>query len=123
MAEGFKRVDERFKEIDQRFEQMDERFEQIDGQLAAMREDHRTLVDVVRDLELRMDERFKDLQAGQKRLEAGQEEIRKEVAALRHDVFLEEGSRETADHRLYEDLDRRLRVVESKPLKPASGSA
>ena len=66
----FKQIDERFEQIDRRFEQVDERFEQIDEQLADIRKDHKTLVDIVKDMDLAADERFQELKAGQAELAA-----------------------------------------------------
>lgn len=100
MTEGFKRVNERF--------------EQIDEQLAAIRQDHKNLEDIVKDFRLETEVRFNNLEAGQK-------EIRADVASLRRDLFHEEGAREATDDTLYEiqeknyhALDKRLKLVEAK---------
>ena len=69
----FKQIDERFEQIDRRFELIDERFEQIDEQLTDIRKDHKTLVDIVKDMDLAADERFQELKAGQAELAASQE--------------------------------------------------
>lgn len=95
-------------------ETMHAKFAQIDEQLADIRQDNRTLTDVVKDLELRMEKRFTELQAGQDKLQAGQTEIQSEIADLRHKLFHEEGARETVDESIYQSLDKRLRLVEAK---------
>ena len=86
---------------------MHAKFAQIDEQLADIRQDNRTLTDVVKDLELRMEKRFTELQAGRK-------EIQSEIADLHHKLFHEEGARETVDESIYQSLDKRLRLVEAK---------
>lgn len=93
---------------------MHAKFAQIDEQLADIRQDNRNLTDVVKDLELRMEKRFAELQAGQDKLQAGQTEIQSEIADLRHQLFHEEGARETVDDSIYQSLDKRLRLVEAK---------
>ena len=73
-------------------------------------------------MELRFEKRFETL-------EAGQASIRADIAGLRHDLFIEEGSRETADETIlsdqdekYKSLDKRLRLVEAKFPDLAQGS-
>ena len=95
-------------------ETMHAKFAQIDEQLADIRQDNRTLTDVVKDLELRMEKRFTELQAGQDKLQASQTEIQSEIADLHHKLFHEEGARETVDESIYQSLDKRLRLVEAK---------
>ena len=72
-------------------------------------------------MELRIDKRFAKVDERFSGLEAGQSAIRADIAGLRHDLFIEEGSRETADAALlddqdekYKSLDKRLRLVEAK---------
>lgn len=119
----FKQIDERFEQIDRRFEQVDERFEQIDEQLADIRKDHKTLVDIVKDMDLAVDERFQELKAGQAELAASQESLRADLAVVRRELYHESGSREMVDDTLYNSLDKRLRRVEAKFPDLASSQA
>ena len=119
----FKQIDERFEQIDQRFKQIDERFEQIDEQLADIRKDHKTLVDIVKDIDLAADERFQELKAGQAELAASQESLRADLAVVRRELYHESGSREMVDDTLYNSLDKRLRRVEAKFPDLASSQA
>lgn len=119
----FKQIDERFEQIDRRFEQVDERFEQIDEQLADIRRDHKTLVDIVKDMDLAADERFQELKAGQAELAANQESLRADLAVVRRELYHESGSREMVDDTLYNSLDKRLRRVEAKFPDLASSQA
>ena len=119
----FKQIDERFEQIDQKFEQVDERFEQIDEQLADIRKDHKTLVDIVKDMDLAADERFQELKAGQAELAANQESLRADLAVVRRELYHESGSREMVDDTLYNSLDKRLRRVEAKFPDLASSQA
>lgn len=119
----FKQIDERFEQIDRRFEQVDERFEQIDEQLADIRKDHKTLVDIVKDMDLAADERFQELKAGQAELAANQESLRADLAVVRRELYHESGSREMVDDTLYNSLDKRLRRVEAKFTDLASSQA
>ena len=119
----FKQIDQRFKQIDQRFKQIDERFEQIDEQLADIRKDHKTLVDIVKDIDLAADERFQELKAGQAELAASQESLRADLAVVRRELYHESGSREMVDDTLYNSLDKRLRRVEAKFPDLASSQA
>lgn len=97
----------KFEQIDQRFEQIDRRFESIDEQLADIRQDNKNLTDIVKDLELRMEARFAELHEGQA-------ELRSSISDLRYRLFHEEGARETVDESIYQNLDKRLRLVEAK---------
>ena len=119
----FKQVDERFEQIDRRFEQVDERFEQIDEQLADIRKDRKTLVDIVKDMDLAADERFQELKAGQAELAASQESLRADLTVVRRELYHESGSREMVDDTLYNSLDKRLRRVEAKFPDLASSQA
>ncbi len=119
----FKQIDERFEQIDRRFELIDERFEQIDEQLADIRKDHKTLVDIVKDMDLAADERFQELKAGQAELAANQESLRADLAVVRRELYHESGSREMIDDTLYNSLDKRLRRVEAKFPDLASSQA
>ena len=119
----FKQIDERFEQIDRRFELIDERFEQIDEQLADIRKDHKTLVDIVKDMDLAADERFQELKAGQAELAANQESLRADLAVVRRELYHESGSREMVDDALYNSLDKRLRRVEAKFPDLASSQA
>lgn len=119
----FELIDERFEQIDRRFEQVDERFEQIDEQLADIRKDHKTLVDIVKDMDLAADERFQELKAGQAELAASQESLRADLAVVRRELYHESGSREMVDDTLYNSLDKRLRRVEAKFPDLASSQA
>ena len=119
----FKQIDERFEQIDRRFEQVDERFEQIDEQFADIRKDHKTLVDIVKDMDLAADERFQELKAGQAELAANQESLRADLAVVRRELYHESGSREMVDDTLYNSLDKRLRRVEAKFPDLASSQA
>ena len=110
----FEQIDQRFKQIDERFRQVDERFEQIDEQLADIRKDHKTLVDIVKDMDLAADERFQELKTGQAELAANQESLRADLAVVRRELYHESGSREMVDDTLYNSLDKRLRRVEAK---------
>ena len=121
--ERFRQVDERFEQIDRRFEQVDERFEQIDEQLADIRKDHKTLVDIVKDMDLAADERFQELKAGQAELAASQESLWADLAVVRRELYHESGSREMVDDTLYSSLDKRLRRVEAKFPDLASSQA
>ena len=121
--ERFRQVDERFEQIDQKFEQVDERFEQINEQLADIRKDHKTLVDIVKDMDLAADERFQELKAGQAELAANQESLRADLAVVRRELYHESGSREMVDDTLYNSLDKRLRRVEAKFPDLASSQA
>ena len=123
MDERFKQIDERFEQIDRRFEQVDERFEQIDEQLADIRKDHKTLVDIVKDMDLAADERFQELKAGQAELAASQESLWVDLAVVRRELYHESGSREMVDDTLYSSLDKRLRRVEAKFPDLASSQA
>ena len=119
----FKQIDERFEQIDRRFELIDERFEQIDEQLADIRKDHKTLVDIVKDMDLAAVERFQELKAGQAELAANQESLRADLAVVRRELYHESGSREMVDDTLYNSLDKRLRRVEAKFPDLASSQA
>lgn len=119
----FEQVDQRFKQIDERFRQVDERFEQIDEQLADIRKDHKTLVDIVKDMDLAADERFQELKTGQAELAANQESLRADLAVVRRELYHESGSREMVDDTLYNSLDKRLRRVEAKFPDLASSQA
>ena len=119
----FEQVDQRFEQIDERFRQVDERFEQIDEQLADIRKDHKTLVDIVKDMDLAADERFQELKAGQAELAASQESLRADLAVVRRELYHESGSREMVDDTLYNSLDKRLRRVEAKFPDLASSQA
>ena len=119
----FEQIDQRFEQIDRRFEQVDERFEQIDEQLADIRKDHKTLVDIVKDMDLAADERFQELKAGQAELAASQESLRADLAVVRRELYHESGSREMVDDTLYNSLDKRLRRVEAKFPDLASSQA
>ena len=119
----FKQIDERFEQIDRRFELIDERFEQIDEQLTDIRKDHKTLVDIVKDMDLAADERFQELKAGQAELAANQESLRADLAVVRRELYHESGSREMVDDTLYNSLDKRLRRVEAKFPDLASSQA
>ena len=123
MDERFKQIDQRFKQIDERFEQIDQRFKQIDEQLADIRKDHKTLVDIVKDMDLAADERFQELKAGQAELAANQESLRADLAVVRRELYHESGSREMVDDTLYNSLDKRLRRVEAKFPDLASSQA
>ena len=119
----FKQIDERFRQVDERFEQIDQKFEQIDEQLADIRKDHKTLVDIVKDMDLAADERFQELKAGQAELAANQESLRADLAVVRRELYHESGSREMVDDTLYNSLDKRLRRVEAKFPDLASSQA
>ena len=119
----FELIDERFEQINERFRQVDERFEQIDEQLADIRKDHKTLVDIVKDMDLAADERFQELKAGQAELAASQESLRADLAVVRRELYHESGSREMVDDTLYGSLDKRLRRVEAKFPDLASSQA
>ena len=116
MNERFEQVDRRFAQIDKRFEQIDKRFEQIDEQLADIRNDHKTLVDIVKDMDLRMDKGFNELKAEDGKIHA-------EIASLRLELYHESGSRELVDDTLYGSLDKRLRRLEAKFPDLASSQA
>ena len=109
VAEGFKNVDARFSDIDE--------------QLTDIRKDHKTLVDIVKDMDLAADERFQELKAGQAELTAGQESLRADLAVVRRELYHESGSREMVDDTLYNSLDERLRRVEAKFPDLASNQA
>lgn len=119
----FELIDERFEQINERFRQVDERFEQIDEQLTDIRKDHKTLVDIVKDMDLAADERFQELKAGQAELAASQESLRADLAVVRRELYHESGSREMVDDTLYNSLDKRLRRVEAKFPDLASSQA
>ena len=119
----FELIDERFEQINERFRQVDERFEQIDEQLADIRKDHKTLVDIVKDMDLAADERFQELKAGKAELAANQESLRADLAVVRRELYHESGSREMVDDTLYNSLDKRLRRVEAKFPDLASSQA
>ena len=119
----FEQIDERFAQIDKRFEkndeqfaQIDERFNSIDEQLADIRNDHKTLVDIVKDMDLRMDKGFNELKAEDGKIHA-------EIASLRLELYHESGSRELVDNTLYGSLDKRLRRLEAKFPDLASSQA
>ncbi|MFC2431480.1 MAG: hypothetical protein ACFNS6_03195 [Candidatus Saccharimonas sp.] len=123
MNERFEQIDRRFAQIDKRFEkndeqfaQIDERFNSIDEQLADIRNDHKTLVDVVKDMDLRMDKGFNELKAEDGKIHA-------EIASLRLELYHESGSRELVDDTLYGSLDKRLRRLEAKFPDLASSQA
>lgn len=119
----FELIDKRFEQINERFRQVDERFEQIDEQFADIRKDHKTLVDIVKDMDLAADERFQELKAGQAELAANQESLRADLAVVRRELYHESGSREMVDDTLYNSLDKRLRRVEAKFPDLASSQA
>ena len=132
MNERFEQIDRRFAQIDKRFEQIDKRFEQIDERfaqidrrfekndeqfaLADIRNDHKTLVDIVKDMDLRMDKGFNELKAEDGKIHA-------EIASLRLELYHESGSRELVDDTLYGSLDKRLRRLEAKFPDLASSQA
>ena len=102
-----KTMNERFEKNDEQFAQIDERFNSIDEQLADIRNDHKTLVDIVKDMDLRMDKGFNELKAEDGKIHA-------EIASLRLELYHESGSRELVDDTLYGSLDKRLRRLEAK---------
>ena len=112
----FTQIDRRFEQIDKRFEQIDERFNSIDEQLADIRNDHKTLVDIVKDIDLRMHKGFNELKAEDGKIHA-------EIASLRLELYHESGSRELVDDTLYGSLDKRLRRLEAKFPDLASSQA
>ena len=116
MNERFEQIDKRFAQIDRRFEQIDKHFEQIDEQLTDIRNDHKTLVDIVKDMDLRMDKGFNELKAEDGKIHA-------EIASLRLELYHESGSRELVDDTLYGSLDKRLRRLEAKFPDLASSQA
>ena len=118
-----KTMNERFEKNDEQFAQIDERFNSIDEQLADIRNDHKTLVDIVKDMDLAADERFQELKAGQAELAASQESLRADLAVVRRELYHESGSREMVDDTLYNSLDKRLRRVEAKFPDLASSQA
>lgn len=108
-AEGFKNVDARFSNIDE--------------QLTDIRKEHKTSVDIVKDMDLTADKRFQELKAGQTELAAGQENLRAGLAVVRRELYHESGSREMVDDTLYNSLEERLRRVEAKFPDLASSQA
>lgn len=102
-----KTMNERFEKNDEQFAQIDERFNSIDEQLADIRNDHKTLVDIVKDMDLRMDKGFNELKTEDGKIHA-------EIASLRLELYHESGSRELVDDTLYGSLDKRLRRLEAK---------
>ena len=111
-----KTMNERFEKNDEQFAQIDERFNRIDEQLADIRNDHKTLVDIVKDMDLRMDKGFNELKAEDGKIHA-------EIASLRLELYHESGSRELVDDTLYGSLDKRLRRLEAKFPDLASSQA
>ena len=111
-----KTMNERFEKNDEQFAQIDERFNSIDEQLADIRNDHKTLVDIVKDMDLRMDKGFNALKAEDGKIHA-------EIASLRLELYHESGSRELVDDTLYGSLDKRLRRLEAKFPDLASSQA
>ena len=111
-----KTMNERFEKNDEQFAQIDERFNSIDEQLADIRNDHKTLVDIVKDMDLRMDKGFNELKAEDGKIHA-------EIASLRLELYHESGSRELVDDTLYGSLDKRLRRLEVKFPDLASSQA
>jgi len=111
-----KTMNERFEKNDEQFAQIDERFNSIDEQLADIRNDHKTLVDIVKDMDLRMDKGFNELKAEDGKIHA-------EIASLRLELYHESGSRELVDDTLYGSLDKRLRRLEAKFPDLASSQA
>ena len=111
-----KTMNEWFEKNDEQFAQIDERFNSIDEQLADIRNDHKTLVDIVKDMDLRMDKGFNDLKAEDGKIHA-------EIASLRLELYHESGSRELVDDTLYGSLDKRLRRLEAKFPDLASSQA
>ena len=109
----FVQIDKRFEKNDEQFAQIDERFNRIDEQLADIRNDHKTLVDIVKDMDLRMDKGFNELKAEDGKIHA-------EIASL---LYHESGSRELVDDTLYGSLDKRLRRLEAKFPDLASSQA
>ena len=112
----FVQIDKRFEKNDEQFAQIDERFNRIDEQLADIRNDHKTLVDIVKDMDLRMDKGFNELKAEDGKIHA-------EIASLRLELYHESGSRELVDDTLYGSLDKRLRRLEAKFPDLASSQA
>ena len=111
-----KTMNERFEKNDEQFAQIDERFNSIDEQLADICNDHKTLVDIVKDMDLRMDKGFNELKAEDGKIHA-------EIASLRLELYHESGSRELVDDTLYGSLDKRLRRLEAKFPDLASSQA
>ena len=111
-----KTMNERFEKNDEQFAQIDERFNSIDEQFADIRNDHKTLVDIVKDMDLRMDKGFNELKAEDGKIHA-------EIASLRLELYHESGSRELVDDTLYGSLDKRLRRLEAKFPDLASSQA
>lgn len=125
-------MDERFDAVDQRFDAMDKRFDTMDQRLTTIAEvtqenfdavtkDLKNLDDTIKDLDLKWDEKFTEFKVGQSSLAANQDSLAADFAVLRRDIFHETGSRETADNAVfttqsdhYQELDRRLRMVEAK---------
>ena len=112
----FVQIDKRFEKNDEQFAQIDERFNRIDEQLADIRNDHKTSVDIVKDMDLRMDKGFNELKAEDGKIHA-------EIASLRLELYHESGSRELVDDTLYGSLDKRLRRLEAKFPDLASSQA
>ena len=111
-----KTMNERFEKNDEQFAQIDESFNSIDEQLADIRNDHKTLVDIVKDMDLRMDKGFNELKAEDGKIHA-------EIASLRLELYHESGSRELVDDTLYGSLDKCLRRLEAKFPDLASSQA
>lgn len=87
----------------------------------AVTKDLKNLDDTIKDLDLKWDEKFTEFKAGQSSLATNQDSLAADFAVLRRDIFHETGSRETADNAVfttqsdhYQELDRRLRMVEAK---------
>ena len=76
----------------------------------------KTLVDIVKDMDLRMDKGFNELKAEDGKIHA-------EIASLRLELYHESGSRELVDDTLYGSLDKRLRRLEAKFPDLASSQA
>lgn len=93
----------------------------VKTRLDSLEQEVRTTRDVVTDMELRFTERFDRLDGRMDHLVGVQKEMQADIAAVRHSLFIEEGSRGSADESLfgeqrrdYVKLEKRVRVMEAK---------
>lgn len=93
----------------------------VKDRVGSLEQEARTTRDIVTDMELRFTERFDRLDGRLDHLVGVQKEMQADTAAVRHSLFIEEGSRESADESLfgeqrrdYVKLEKRVRVLEAK---------
>ncbi|WP_455159583.1 hypothetical protein [Schaalia cardiffensis] len=128
LASAVEGINGRLDKMDKRFDSIEGRLDTLEAQSAhtaerldSLEQEVRATRDVVTDMELRFTERFDWLDGRMDHLVGVQKEMQADIAAVRHSLFIEEGSRGSADESLfgeqrrdYVKLEKRVRVMEAK---------